>query len=240
MTAVHADVAAVLFDWGGTLAVHVEVELLDLWRVAAQHLDPDRVDALTDQLVAVEAASWARTTSTMRSARLMDLLREASDELGLDVAEAVIDAAQDAHLDAWTPTIRHHDAAVEVLEGLHGRGVKVGLLSNTHWPRAYHEQFLARDGLSGLIDQRLYTSEIDWIKPHEVPFRMLCERLDVLPEACVFVGDRPIDDIQGAQGVGMHAVWIANDHTPGDGTVADDVVTDLTEVLAVVDRLRAI
>ncbi len=229
---------AVLFDWGGTLAVHVEVELLDLWRVAAAQLDPERVDALTEQLAAVEAASWARTTSTMRSARLMDLLREASDEVGLDVAEAVIDAAQDAHLDAWTPTIRHHDTAVPLLTALRERGLALGLLSNTHWPRSYHEQFLARDGLADLIDQRLYTSEIDWIKPHEAPFRMLCERLDVAPERCVFVGDRPIDDIQGAAAVGMHTVWIANDHTPGDGSVADDVVAGLEEVLAVVDRLR--
>lgn len=229
---VAGDVAAVLFDWGGTLAVHVPVELIDLWRAAAQTLAPHDVEGMTRVLVAVEAASWARTTTTMRSARLMDLLREASDEVGLDVAAAVMTTAHDAHLDAWTPTIRHHPSATSVLREVRAAGARVGLLSNTHWPRSFHEQFLARDGLDPLIDQRLYTCEIDWIKPHPVPFRMLAERLGVAPEACVFVGDRPIDDIQGAVGVGMRAVWIANDHAPGDPSAAHATIEDLAELPA--------
>ena len=219
---------AVVFDWGGTLAVHAPVELIDLWRVAADALDPDRAEDLTARLVAVEAASWAKTQTTMRSARLMDLLREASDEVGLDVAEAVLEAAHDAHLDAWTPTIRHHDAAAAVLEELRGRGLAIGLLSNTHWPRSFHEQFLARDGLDGLIDRRVYTSEIDWIKPHPAPFSDIARQLDVPAGACAYVGDRPIDDVQGANDAGMTSVWIRNDYAPGwqDGEDAADVTID--------------
>lgn len=228
-----------LLDWGGTLAVHVPVELIDLWRAAAHELAPDDVEAMTRALVAVETASWGRTTSTMRSARLMDLLREASDEVGLDVAAAVLATAHDAHLDAWTPTIRHHPHAASVLRDLRSTGLRIGLLSNTHWPRAFHEQFLARDGLADLIDQRLYTCEIDWIKPHPEPFRMLAQRLGVPAEACVFVGDRPIDDIQGAVGAGMRAVWIVNDHAPGDPSAAHATIEDLTELPALLASWRA-
>lgn len=224
---------AVLFDWGGTLAVHTPVELIDLWRTAARSLAPDDVEAMTRALVAVEAASWARTTTTMRSARLMDLLREASERLDVDVADAVLSTAHGAHLDAWTPTIRHHPAAVTVIQGLRDAGHAIGLLSNTHWPRSFHERFLARDGLVDLIDQRLYTSEIDWIKPHPQPFELLAERLGVAPHECVFVGDRPIDDIQGGTGVGMRTVWIVNDHAPGDPSGADAHITDLSDLPAV-------
>lgn len=233
------DVQAVLFDWGGTLAVHVEVELLDLWRAAATELaeDPAMVEALTQQLVQVERSAWAHTMGTMRSSRLMDLLRDASDELGVDVAEAMLHAAQDAHLDAWTPSIRHHPAAGDLLRTVRASGAKVGLLSNTHWPRSYHEQFLRRDGLADLIDQRLYTSEIDWVKPHPEPFTRLCDRLEVTPARCVFVGDRPVDDIQGAADLGMTTIWIANSYAPGEGGIADHTVDDLSEVADVLSGL---
>jgi putative hydrolase of the HAD superfamily len=226
-------VTAVLFDWGGTLAVHAAAELEDLWRAAASVLAPDDVEGMVGALVGIEAASWQRTTTTMRSARLMDLLREASDELDLDVADAVLTTAHDAHLDAWTPTIRHVPEAADVLADVRSRGLAVGLLSNTHWPRTFHEQFLDRDGLADLIDQRLYTSEIDWIKPHPQPFAMLADRLGVMPDGCVFVGDRPIDDIQGASAAGMRTVWIANDHAPGDPSAADARVDSLAELPAI-------
>ena len=109
----------------------------------------------------------------------MDLLREASDALDLDVAEAVLEEAGQHHLDAWTPSIAHDPDAAPVLTALRDRGLKIGLLSNTHWPRAFHEHFLERDGLAPLIDVRCYTSELDWIKPHPEVFRHVAERLDV-------------------------------------------------------------
>jgi putative hydrolase of the HAD superfamily len=228
---------AVVFDWGGTLAVHESVELIDLWHAAAVALAPTDSGALTSALVDVERRLWERTVTTRRSARLMDLLREASDEVGLDVAEAVLRQAQDAHLDAWTPTIRHHPAAASVVSALRADGLRIGLLSNTHWPRSFHERFLARDGLADLIDERLYTSEIDWMKPHPMPFAGIADRLDVEPEECVVVGDRPIDDIEGGRDAGMRTIWIRNDYAPGDGTVADVVVQDLAEVVAAVRGL---
>lgn len=225
---------AVVFDWGGTLAVHEEVELLDLWRVAAERLAPDDPEPLTQTLVAVERAAWARTESTMRSARLMDLLRDAAEDTGLDVAEAVLSAAQDAHLDAWTPRIRHHDDAVPTVKAVRAAGLRTGLLSNTHWPRSFHEQFLQRDGLVDLIDARLYTCELDWVKPHPAPFQLMAERLGVPAPACLFVGDRPIDDVAGALGAGMQVAWVRNDHAPGTPEGAHleiDCLADLVDAL---------
>ena len=52
---------AVIFDWGGTLAYYAEVELEDMWRLAARHIAPDREAEVTAQLTAVEVAYWSRT-----------------------------------------------------------------------------------------------------------------------------------------------------------------------------------
>ena len=227
---------AVIFDWGGTLSDFVALELLDVWQTAAHHLDPAREDELTAALLAVEERFWARTTTTQESGTLADLLAEASRDLGLDVAEAVLEEAAVQHLDSWTPHIAHDADAVPVLTALRERGLAIGLLSNTHWPRAFHEEFLARDGLAELIDARLYSSELSHLKPHPSVFRAALGAVGVDdPARAVFVGDRPLDDIHGAQQVGMRAVLRPNPNVPAYDVVPDAEIAALPELIALVD-----
>ena len=54
-------------------------------------------------------------------------------------------------------------------------------------------------------------------KPHPLPFHRVLEKLGVQPEEAVYVGDNPLDDVLGAKGVGMNAVWINR-----DGKVRDE------------------
>lgn len=232
-------VEAVIFDWGGTLAEFVPLEMLDVWTLAARHLDPGRQDEVAERLCAVEARFWERTAGACRSATLADLVAEASDELGLDVAEAVLEEAALGHLDAWTPHIRHVAGACSTLSALRDRGLRLGLLSNTHWPRAFHERFLARDGLVGLLEARLYTSEMTHLKPHPSVFRAALEALGGCdPAATVFVGDRPYDDVWGAKRAGLRAVLVANDHAPAWDVAPDAVIETLDELPELIDRWR--
>ena len=229
-------ITAVVFDWGGTLAEFVSAELVDAWRLAARHLAPDREDELTDRLVAVEAAFWTTTATHQRSATLADLLAAAADELHLDVAEALLEEAAVRHLDSWTPHVRHDPEAGPTLRALRDRGLRIGLLSNTHWPRPFLERFLARDGLAGLIDARLYTSEMPFQKPHPTAFRAALEALGVDdPSTAVFVGDRPWDDMSGAAGIGMRTVLRPNPMVDEHGPPPDAVISALPELLALVD-----
>src|SRR5207237_7892750 len=69
---------------------------------------------------------------------------------------------------------------------------------------------LATHGLDGLLDEVVYTSDLPHSKPHETVFREVAARLDMPVTACVMVGDRPIDDIGGALGAGLRAVWKTN------------------------------
>jgi putative hydrolase of the HAD superfamily len=237
-------VEAVVFDWGGTLSVFVEAELVDAWRLAARHLSPEREDELTERLMAVEAAFWATTASHQRSATLADLLAVAAAELGLDVAEALLEEAAVRHLDAWTDHIRHDPDAAPTLAALRERGLRIGLLSNTHWPRAFHERFLERDGLAGLIDARLYTSEMPHQKPHPSAFAAALAALGVdEPSRAVFVGDRPWDDIVGARRAGLRAVLRPNplleSRAPDPREVEPDAVIErLPDLLPLIDAWR--
>ena len=229
---------AVIFDWGGTLSEFVTVELVDAWRLVARHIDASREDEITARLAEIEAEFWATTASHQRSGTLADLVARATATLDIDVGEALLEEAAVRHLDAWTPHIRHDPDAAPTLAALHDRGLRVGLLSNTHWPRTFHERFLARDGLVELIDARLYTSEMPFQKPHASAFRAALDELDVAdPADAVFVGDRPWDDITGAQAAGMRAVLRPNplitDTTPVE---PDAVIRSLPDLLSIVER----
>lgn len=224
-----------MFDWGGTLSEFVDAELVDAWRLAARHLAPDREDELVARMVAVEAAFWATTASHQRSATLADLLAAATAEVGLDVAEALLEEAAVRHLDAWTPHLRHDPDARPTLQALRDRGLRIGLLSNTHWPRSFHERFLERDGLAALIDARLYTSEMPFQKPHPSAFEAALDALAVDdPAAAVFVGDRPWDDVSGARAIGMRTVLRPNPLVSQPGPEADADIAALPELLDLV------
>lgn len=228
-------VEAVVFDWGGTLSLFAEVEMIDMWRLAARHLAPEREEEVCARLVAVEEASWARVAVDQRSTTLSALLATASADLGLDVAEAVLEEAATHHLDSWTPHVRHDPDAAPVLGALRELGVRIGLLSNTHWPRAFHERFLERDGLAELIDVRCYTSELAWTKPHPEAFHALLRPLGVAdPALAVFVGDRPYDDIDGARRLGMRTVLRPNPLVPDHPVDPDARVSSLKELVPLV------
>jgi putative hydrolase of the HAD superfamily len=123
-----------------------------------------------------------------------------------------------------------------LLEALRSTGVKVGVLSNTIWPRSWHEGFFERDGVADLIDGDVYTSEIPWTKPSPDAFRAAMAAVGVSdPARCVYVGDRLYDDIWGAKGVGMRAIHVPHSlipaeqlgHTEGS---PDGVARSLSEV----------
>ena len=232
-------VEAVVFDWGGTLTPFADVDMADMWRAAARRLAPGREDEVCARLVAVEAASWTRIAVDQRSTRLAALLAAASEELGLDVTDAVLAEAATSHLDSWTPHVRHDPAAAATLAELRAMGCAIGLLSNTHWPRAFHERFLARDGLAELIDARCYTSELERTKPHPAAFGAVLDALRVAPHEAVFVGDRPYDDIHGAQGAGLRAVLRPNAAVPPFDVIPDATITALTELVGLVGSWQA-
>lgn len=86
---------------------------------------------------------------------------------------------------------------------LSGRGLKVGLLSNTARDL---DVFVAHHGLR--VDALLTSRVHGKTKPHESIFLEVLARLDVAAAEAVMVGDSVEDDIDGAQAVGMRALLV--------------------------------
>jgi putative hydrolase of the HAD superfamily len=230
-------VDTVIFDWGGTLTEPVLLDELDeLWRVVARHIAPDRVDEVAAHFTKVEAECWARVETDQRAFSLTELLERCSKELNMDATNALLEEAQTHHLDWWEPRIAHDADGPPTLAALKSEGFKIGLLSNTHWPRDFHENFLEREGLVEFIDVRCYTSEMRHTKPHPEAFRTVLRALDSKASSSVFVGDRPYDDIFGAKALGMRTVLRRDRGVPGYDVEPDAVIDRLPELIALVDQ----
>jgi putative hydrolase of the HAD superfamily len=218
-------VRAVIFDWGGTLTPWHGIDHDALWlAVCSQHYPADEAAAVAAAIRASEASQWRLCETSHRSATLDGVFGRA----GVTPSDGFLAS----YFSAWDPHTFTAPDAVPLLRELRGRGVKVGVLSNTMWPRSAHERIFSRDGVLELIDGAVYTSEIPWVKPHPEAFRAAMRAVGVSePGSCVFVGDRPYDDVSGAKGVGMRAVLIPNSDVPGfDGAAPDAVITRLAEL----------
>jgi putative hydrolase of the HAD superfamily len=223
-------VQAVIFDWGGTLTPWHAIDHAALWRdVCARHF----ADGVANQHAAAVHASerrlWLQAERHNRSATLDRVFAEA----GVTPSDALLDT----YFEAWEPhTLTDPDAGT-LLRWLRAAGIRVGVLSNTMWPRSLHERVFTRDGVLDLIDGAVYSSEIDWTKPHPGAFRAAMAAVGVGdPAACVFVGDRPYDDVYGAKQAGMRAVLIPNSDVPGfDGAEPDAVITRLGDLAPLIE-----
>jgi putative hydrolase of the HAD superfamily len=231
------EIEAVIFDWGGTLTPWHTVDVHAGWRAAAAAIDPTRADDVAAALLAAEDLVWARARDEHRSATFEEICA---------LAEVVLtEAALAEYHDHWEPHTFIDPEAPDVLIGLRERGIRVGVLSNTIWPREFHERVFARDGVLELFDGAVYSSEIPWTKPHPEAFLAAMDAAGASdPSRCVFVGDRLFDDVYGARNVGMRAIFVPHSdipphqigHSIGE---PDATVHSLSELLPLVDRWRA-
>ena len=229
-------VDAVIFDWGGTLTPWHDIDLVAQWAAYARAYDPSD-DGLAQRLATAEVSLW-REQQASRGANGTGTLDHVFASCGVDTTQARHGAALASYLEAWDPHTLADPEARTVLEGLRQAGVRVGVLSNTLWPRWHHEAVFSRDGLAPFIDAAVYSSEIPVAKPHADAFHAAIAALGATPERTVFVGDRPWDDVHGAQQAGMRAILIPHSRL-GDQAVDVDVTPDavamrLGDVLAIV------
>ena len=223
-------VRAVIFDWGGTLTPWHLVDHDALWRdICAPHFPPDQAGEVVAAILAAERELWRRTERSQQSATLAQVFERA----GVTTTDEFLAS----YYRSWDPHTFTDPQALPLLRGLRERGIKVGVLSNTMWPRSAHERVFIRDQVLELIDGAVYSSEIPWAKPHGEAFRAAMAAVgEGDPAACVFVGDRPYDDIHGAKRAGMRAVLVPNDDVPAfDAAVPDAVITGLAGLMRHID-----
>lgn len=228
-------IEAVIFDWGGTLTAWHDIDFhAESLALCQAVIDTDHDPEVTrTRLHEAGTTVWGRSRDHQQSATVADLFTAA----GLEHDPELL-AAYYSFWEAHTFT----DPDVGPLwEALRARGVRIGVLSNTIWPRSVHEGIFRRDGVLGLIDGDVYTSEIEWTKPSPHAFAAAMKAVGATDAArCVYVGDRLFDDIWGAHNAGLRTIHVPHSvippeqvgHTEGE---PDAVAGSLADILAIID-----
>lgn len=205
---------AVIFDWGGTLTrwhdidFHAESLALAHAVIATESSAGGQVlDVHAEALHRANQVVWGRSRDHQQSATVADLFTEA----GLEHDPELLSH----YREFWEPHTPTDPQVGPLFTRLRERGIKVGVLSNTIWPRAWHEEFFRRDGVLDLVDGAVYTSEVPWTKPAPEVFRAAMDAVGAEdPRQCVYVGDRLFDDIWGAKNAGLRAIHIPHSDIP--------------------------
>jgi FMN hydrolase / 5-amino-6-(5-phospho-D-ribitylamino)uracil phosphatase len=213
---------AVIFDWGGTLTPWMTVDPHDAWRAYAGALHPDDAEHAAQaarRLHEADLARWVGVRDEHRAFTVAHVIE--------DAAARHDTAALDAYREYWVQATHTDPEAAPMLATLRERGLRLGILSSTPWPGAWHEEWLRRDGVLHLFDACVWSSDLPWTKPHPQAFRAALDALGVTdPSRVVYVGDRPYDDVSGAKAVGMRAVLVPHSDIPPQQQVPVDVTPD--------------
>ena len=137
-----------------------------------------------------------------------------ADHLRALIAELEVDGDVDELIELrreWTKrSLVPRPDALDTLVELRRRGHRLGLISvcSEDVPHVWDETPLA-----GTLDQTIFSCNVGISKPDPRIYEIACERLEVEPAECLFVGDGANDELPGAERVGMAAVQL---RAPGE------------------------
>ena len=181
-------IQAVIFDIGGVLEVNPRTGWAKRW---AARLSMDAAD-FERRLDAI----WS--PGSIGATGLEAIERQTATAFGLDQA-----ALQALMTDAWSEYVGSLNRDLTAyFTGLRPR-YKTGILSNSFVGAREREQ--AAYGFADICDALVYSHEEGCLKPDPRIYRIVCARLEVAPEAAVFLDDVPAN-VDGARAVGMAGI----------------------------------
>lgn len=199
-----ADLRAVLFDVDFTLAK------------PGPDLGPEGYRRLGERYgLALDTSRYAEA----RAAAVADLRRHPElrhdEEVWIDFTEQIVRglggegegaravAVEMTRLWERSESFDLYEDVLPVLAELRGRGLRLGLVSNTGRDL---DEFVAHHALG--VDCAVSSGAHGFTKPHPTIFQAALGLLGVEARAAAMVGDSPEDDIDGARALGMRAFLV--------------------------------
>jgi putative hydrolase of the HAD superfamily len=143
---------------------------------------------------------------SLREFRAEQVARSLCAFLNVSASDGLCWNYLEAYYQPITEQLTLIDGAPEILREFRGMNLKIGLVSNTIFPKEYHLGELKRFGLLPYLNAYHFSSEMGVRKPHPQMFLRTLNDLGVDAAEAVFVGDRLVEDVGGAQKVGMKAI----------------------------------
>lgn len=99
-----------------------------------------------------------------------------------------------------------YDFAEPALKKIKSKGYKIGLITNGSHELQYKK--LGKLELTDLFDEIIVSGDTPYQKPDERIFLMMAERMGVAPQEMMYVGDHPLNDVEGSRKAGCVSVWV--------------------------------
>lgn len=208
---------AVLFDAAGTL-IHLAEPVGETYARLAR---PFRLELAPNRLEDAFRRSFRGMPAMVFAGELPERIKDLERGWWRDLVAGTIDAVAkqpgwagfDDYFDAL---FRHFSTAEawrvvpggrELLFELRRRGVRAAVVSNfDHRLHGLLESLRLRP----LLDAVVLPAEAGAAKPDPRIFEFALRRIDVLPEEALFVGDDPLEDLEGARSAGLTAVDVGS------------------------------
>lgn len=99
-----------------------------------------------------------------------------------------------------------YDFAEPTLKKIKSKGYKIGLITNGSHELQYKK--LGMLELTDLFDEIIVSGDTPYQKPDERIFLMMAEKMGVEPSEMMYVGDHPLNDVEGSRKAGCVSVWV--------------------------------
>jgi HAD superfamily hydrolase (TIGR01662 family) len=245
-------VRAILFDYGHTLVDfrrteealhHAYGQIRDRVEAVAYMQVPellDLVERVTGSVDGMIEESYAQ--GRLEELDHATLLRDAFAGIGFDLPSDVIDHIVTLDHSAYSRSIIAEPATLATLQALKDAGYRMGLVSNVTLLPDLMREDLANLGFDAFLDATVFSSEVGWRKPDPRIFREALDRLSADAAETAFVGDRLLDDVRGAQAVGMRGVQTTQfrREDPRDDVGPDAILETIAELPDVVRAWRGL
>lgn len=98
-----------------------------------------------------------------------------------------------------------------------------------------------RTGISPYLQGAISSADVGASKPDPRMFQAALDRAGIEAQHCVHIGDHIEDDINGANAVGMHSIWVNlnNTQTVDEGSEPGHQVHHLSEVMGAIAAIEA-
>ena len=233
---------AVLFDIGDTLWHSAEAPpAAEFRRIAAARAGAFlRGAGLADAIPELVArTAWDALEEAMRKARAGDrvepdyakVARRALETVGVSLShtqagelmEAIYVSGEDGGKAAYP-------GARETLDELRRRGFRLGIVTNRAFGGDRFRDDLRAAGLDADWEVNVVSVEVGYLKPHPAIFEAALERLALPVGEVVMVGNSLLEDVAGAQALGIRAGW-KRSAPDAEGVQPDFVFDDVPELL---------
>lgn len=226
------DIDTVIFDWGGTLS-RVDRQPTALYQGAREvvKLLMGRSDDGLAQTLALHAMAAEKEAAAGPDYREVDVQRVltawSTAQGGTSDANRVAEAIDHVGRSWVGAALDPVPGALDTLQILKQRGLRLGLVSNVWIPPAYCRQELERQGFAPCLDFTVFSSGVGYRKPSSKIYQAALHEAfgtgaqpdpDRLSRV-LFVGDSPSCDVMGPAALGMKTALVAS--APGAWPAAE-------------------